>query len=201
MARTPDTTRRSERSRLAILDAARTLLADTPYAKLTVEAIAAHAGVGKQTIYRWWPTKGAVVLDAILAPMEDPTAGTITLPDTGDLTTDLTTVLRATVAEFADPTFSAPLRALMTEILNDPDLATLYRDRMHRPVHAAKLTRLRSAQHAGQLPPDTDLDLLIDLLYSPITQRWLTGTGPLDDAFADALVHHTLRAFTGDRCR
>ncbi|WP_043651607.1 TetR/AcrR family transcriptional regulator [Nocardia thailandica] len=195
MARTPDTTRRSERSRLAILDAARALLADTPYAKLTIEAIAARAGVGKQTIYRWWPTKGAVVLDAILALSEHPDSGGIALPDTGDLAADLTTVLRATVAELADPAFGAPLRALMTEILNDPDLAATYRDRMHRPVHDAKIARLRSAQDAGQLAPDADLDLLIDLLYSPVTQRWLTGTGPLDDAFADALVTTVLRGF------
>ena len=63
----PDPTRRSERSRQAILTATADLLGEVGYSKLAVEAIAARAGVGKQTIYRWWPDKGAVVLDAYLA--------------------------------------------------------------------------------------------------------------------------------------
>lgn len=67
MTKTPDATRRSDRSRRAILDAALTLVGEVGYNKLTIEAIAARAGVGKQTIYRWWPSKAAVLLDASLA--------------------------------------------------------------------------------------------------------------------------------------
>src|SRR5690606_25306680 len=80
--RNPDPRRRSERSRRAILDAARTLVAETGYPKLTIEAVAARAGVGKQTIYRWWPSKGALLLDAVLA-LSQTAEGDITLPDTG----------------------------------------------------------------------------------------------------------------------
>ncbi|MFC4124321.1 TetR/AcrR family transcriptional regulator [Nocardia rhizosphaerae] len=196
MARTPDSTRRSERSRSAILTATRELVGETAYAKLTIEAIAARAGVGKQTIYRWWPSKGAVVFDALLAPSASPEDGLIELPDTGDIAADLKTVLRATVAEFADPAFSAPIRAVLTEVINDPDLAALYREKLNAPIHAAKVRRLASAQLAGQLRADADLDLMVDLLYGPITQRWLPGAGPLDEAFADALVDTVLRAFT-----
>ncbi|MER5391485.1 TetR/AcrR family transcriptional regulator [Saccharopolyspora sp. NPDC002686] len=189
----PDSTRRSERSRTAILTAARELVSEVGYAKLTIEAIAARAGVGKQTIYRWWSSKGAVVFDSILALSEGEDG--IALPDTGDLEADLKTVLRATAAEFADAEFEAPIRALHTEIINDPELAATYREKMEAPMREAKKQRLRSAQTAGQLDADADLDLVLDFLYAPLTQRWLTRSGPLDDAFADALVEATLRAF------
>ncbi|TQM78655.1 TetR family transcriptional regulator [Saccharothrix saharensis] len=191
---TPNSTRRSERSRVAILTATRELITEVGYAKLTIEAIAARAGVGKQTIYRWWPSKGAVVFDSLLALSESPDGG-IELPDTGDVEADLKAVLRATAAEFSDPAFAAPIRALNTEIINDPELAAVYREKMEQPIREAKLRRLRSARDAGQLAADADLDLLLDLLYAPLTQRWLLRSGPLDDGFADALVEAALRAF------
>ena len=83
--RPPNPQRRSERARQAILDAAFRLSAERGYAQVTVEAIAASAGVGKQTIYRWWRSKGAVVLDALLQAAE-PEIG---FPDTGDIRADL----------------------------------------------------------------------------------------------------------------
>ncbi|TDD49458.1 TetR/AcrR family transcriptional regulator [Saccharopolyspora elongata] len=193
--KTPDATRRSERSRVAILTAARELIAEVGYAKLSIEAIAARAGVGKQTIYRWWSSKGAVVFDSLLALSEGADGEGIALPDTGDIEADLKTVLRATVAEFADPEFEAPIRALNTEIINDAELAAIYREKMAAPVEEAKKERLRSAQRAGQLAADADLDLFLEVLYAPLAQRWLLRSGPLDDAFADALVDAALRAF------
>src|SRR4051812_2052510 len=110
-ARTPDPARRSDRSRRAILDAALALVGEVGYNRLTIEAIAARAGVGKQTIYRWWPSKAAVLLDASLALAGDVPEGEGRpgLPDTGDLAADLKRVLRATVDEFNDPAHDAPL--------------------------------------------------------------------------------------------
>lgn len=193
--RTPDRSRRSEKSRQAILSATRDLIADTGYAKVSIEAIAARAGVGKQTIYRWWPSKGAVIFDAFLALSESADGGGPALPDTGDLEADLKLVLRATAAEFADPEFERPIRALTAELVHDPDLAARYRNALAGPVDEAKKQRLRSAQQAGQLHPDADLDLVLDLLYAPLFQRWLLRTGPLTDEYADALVDSALRAF------
>lgn len=189
----PNPARRSERSRRAILTAARELVSELGYAKVTIEAIAARAGVGKQTIYRWWPSKGVVIFDSFLA-LSEGDAG-IQLPDTGDLEADLKTVLRATVAEFADPVFEAPLRALNTQITDDPELAALYRERVAGPVDQAKKQRLRSAQQAGQLHVDADLDLVLEVLYAPLHQRWLHRSGPLTAGYADALVDIALRAF------
>jgi AcrR family transcriptional regulator len=193
MSKHPDPSRRSERSRQAILAAARELVSEVGYAKVSIEAIAARAGVGKQTIYRWWRSKGAVVFDAFLA-LSEAEEGGMALPDTGDIEADLKLVMRATAAEFADPAFEEPIRALNTEIINDPDLAAQYRERLAAPVDEAKKARLRSAQRAGQIAADADLDLALELLYAPLFQRWLHRSGPLTPEYADALVDLFLKA-------
>jgi AcrR family transcriptional regulator len=149
--------------------------------------------VGKQTIYRWWRSKGAVVFDAFLA-LSEAEEGGMALPDTGDIEADLKLVMRATAAEFADPAFEGPIRALNTEIINDPDLAAQYRERLAAPVDEAKKARLRSAQRAGQIAADADLDLALELLYAPLFQRWLHRSGPLTPEYADALVDLFLKA-------
>ncbi|MFG2540835.1 TetR/AcrR family transcriptional regulator [Streptomyces sp. NPDC048594] len=191
----PDHSRRKERSRQAILAAARALVTEMAYEKVTVEAIAARAGVGKQTIYRRWPSKSAIVVAALLALSEDADGHSVTLPDTGDLRADLGLVMRATAEEFADPSFDKLIRALNTEIANDAALAAEYREKLAGPLDEAKKTRLRSAQKAGQLAPDADLDLVLDMLYAPLFLRWLHRSGPLTAAYADSLVGATLRAF------
>jgi AcrR family transcriptional regulator len=185
----PDVARRSERSRLAILTAARDLLTEAGYAELTIEAIAARAGVGKQTIYRWWPGKGAVILDALVE-----TAGEATLPDTGDLGADLRLVLRATVAELADPALSATTRALTIETLGNDGLAAQVRDRLLRPQMEAVKERLRAGRAAGQVREDVDLDQAVELLIGPPYHRWMLRTGPLTDAYADGVVELALTA-------
>lgn len=185
--------RRSERSRRAILDAARELVVELGYAKVGIEAIATRAGVGKQTIYRWWPSKGAVVFEAVRALSEN-TDGELALPDTGDLEADLKLVLRATAAEFADPAFDALIRGLTTEVAHDPELAAAYAEHTAQ-LEEAKRQRLRSGQRAGQLSPEADLDVVLELLYAPLFHRWLLRTGPLTADYADTLVEAVLRAF------
>src|SRR5215475_5803819 len=91
----PNPARRSQRARQAILAATTDLIGEVGYAKLAVEAIATRAGVGKQTIYRWWPDKGAVVLDAYLALVGADQG--LSFPDSGDLGTDLRRILGSTV--------------------------------------------------------------------------------------------------------
>src|SRR5690349_2099823 len=114
VASTPDASRRNRESRAAILDAARSLVLSVGYARLTIEGIAARAGVGKQTIYRWWPSKGAVVFAAFLA-LNANASGSTALPDTGNLERDLRSVLRATVDELLEPRFDAAFRAMAAE--------------------------------------------------------------------------------------
>ncbi|MEU0135732.1 TetR/AcrR family transcriptional regulator [Streptomyces sp. NPDC006296] len=191
----PDHSRRKERSRQAIFAAARALVVEQAYEKVTVEAIATRAGVGKQTIYRRWPSKSAVVFAALLALSEDAGGQSVALPDTGNLRTDLKLVMRATAEEFTDPSFDRLIRALNTEITNDAALAAEYREKLARPLEAAKKARLRRAQEAGQLDTEADLDLVLEMLYAPLFQRWLHRSGPLTAAYADSLVDATLRAF------
>ncbi|MFC7528514.1 TetR/AcrR family transcriptional regulator [Actinoplanes sp. GCM10030250] len=184
------TPRRNERSRRAILTAALELLGETGYRDLTVEAIAARAGVGKQTIYRWWRGKGAVILEALV----DSTVTDLALPDTGDLRADLRLVLRATVAEFADPQLSATTRAITIETLADDTLAEQVRDQLLRPQLAAVRDRLRAGRAAGQVREGVDLDVAVELLFGPIYHRWLLRNGPLTEAYADELVDVALAA-------
>ncbi|MFD7558434.1 TetR/AcrR family transcriptional regulator [Streptomyces sp. NPDC059835] len=194
MTRTPDASRRSDRSRRAILDASLALVGEVGYNKLTIEAIAARAGVGKQTIYRWWPSKAAVLLDAslALAGEAEGEAEWSGFPDTGDLTADLKSVLRATVDQFNDEKYAAPARALTAAGAADPELGAQFTERLLEPQLALYEARLRTAREAGQLAPDTDLRLTVEMLVGPLTYRWLQRTGPLTHAFTDALVDRVL---------
>ena len=191
----PDASRRSERSRRAILTAAADLVHEVGYRRLTIEAIAARAGVGKQTIYRWWPSKGAVVLDGFLAAVnEDP--DDLSLPDTGDISADLRGVVRAIVDELADPKLSGTTRALMTEMQDDPEFADMVRERLLGPQLQAIADRLRAAQQAGQLRADLDVPVAVELLVGPLYHRWLLRTAPLTEAYADTVTELTLRALS-----
>ncbi|QSB13153.1 TetR/AcrR family transcriptional regulator [Natronosporangium hydrolyticum] len=184
----PNTARRKEASRRAILTAAFDLLQEVGYAKLSIEGIAARASVGKQTIYRWWPSKGMVIFDAFLMLSEGADGGPPALPDTGDLAADLTAVLRATIAELNDPRYDQPMRALATEIAHDPELAAAYAQRLEGPLQQAKRQRLGSAQRAGQLAEDIDLDVAVEMVWGPVLNRWLLRTGPLTAEYADRVV-------------
>ncbi|WP_022888129.1 TetR/AcrR family transcriptional regulator [Agromyces italicus] len=184
----PDPARRNEKSRRAVLTATLDLLHDLPYPQLSIEGIATRAGVGKQTIYRWWPSKAAVLFDAFLLLSEDGEGALPVLPDTGDLRADLTLVLRATAAELNDPQLAAPMRALATEITHDPALAEAYHERLDAPLREAKRQRLRSAQAAGELDDDLDLDVAIDVIWGPVLNRWLQRSGPLSDEYIETLV-------------
>ncbi|GHF24752.1 TetR family transcriptional regulator [Streptomyces mashuensis] len=185
----PDATRRSQRSRQAICEAALALVGETGYDKLTIEGIAARAGVGKQTIYRWWPSKGAVLLDAFTEGVQD---GGGTLPDTGDLATDLKAVLRATVDEFNDPAFQAPYRALYVAMVNDSEVSAGFTSKVLEPGTRAYADRIRAAQEAGEVDPDADPELAAEMILSPFAQRWLLRSRPLTHAFTDRLVDQAL---------
>ncbi|MEU2235444.1 TetR/AcrR family transcriptional regulator [Streptomyces vietnamensis] len=200
----PDASRRSERSRRAIFDAALALVSETGYAKTTIEGIAARAGVGKQTIYRWWPSKAAVLLDAFLdlAARAGETSrgkdahggeGAGEIPDTGDLAADLKHVLRATVDELNDPAFDTPTRALAAEGIVDPELGARFTEALLEPQLRYYVRRVEAARAKGDIDPAVDPRVAVELLVGPLHHRWLHRTGPLTHAYADALVDHALR--------
>jgi AcrR family transcriptional regulator len=192
MSPAPDVTRRSDRARTAILVAAAELIAEVGYRKLSIEAIAARAGVGKQTIYRWWPSKGAVVFDAFLNIQED--EGGTELPETEDLAADLARLLRETGHGLVDPRFEEPYRALTTEIQHDRALNRELLDRLLGPLLDTTRQRIVRGQQTGQIDPAIDPRIAVELLFGPMFHRWLLRTAPVDDAYADALAEHVLRA-------
>ncbi|GGR87317.1 TetR family transcriptional regulator [Streptomyces rubiginosohelvolus] len=204
----PDSSRRSDRSRRAILDAALALVTEVGYRRTTIEGIAARAGVGKQTIYRWWPSKAAVLMDAFLdlagrsaegVAAESESAGEPDegeqapgIPDTGDLVADLKLVLRATVDELNDPVLEAPTRALTAEGIVDAKLGAAFVHKLLDPQLALYVTRLRAAQEAGDVRADVDPRIALELLIGPLMHRWLLRTLPLTHAYADEIVEYAV---------
>src|SRR4029453_10235946 len=145
--REPDPTRRNARAHTAILEATRTLIGNVGYDRMSIEGIAAAAGVGKQTIYRWWPSKAAVVLDAWAPEVQQH----LIFPNTGDLAADLKTELKSASDLSNDPNFGPSFRALVAESQHDQTLATQLLERIFWPRVAAAKDRLRAAQADGQL--------------------------------------------------
>ncbi|TLQ46377.1 TetR/AcrR family transcriptional regulator [Streptomyces marianii] len=191
-SRKPDSSRRSERSRRAIYDAALALVGEVGYTRTTIEGIAARAGVGKQTIYRWWPSKAAVLLEAFLDVAEQAARGEHELPDTGDLEQDLKLVLRATVDELNSPVYDAPARALAAESVVDPALAARFVEKVLEPQLELYVHRLRGAQDVGQASPGVDPRIALELLVGPLAHRWLLRTLPLTHEYADRVVEYAL---------
>ncbi|MEW2612420.1 TetR/AcrR family transcriptional regulator [Streptomyces sp. NPDC047880] len=192
----PDSTRRSEKSRRAIYDAALALVVEVGYPKTTIEGIAARAGVGKQTIYRWWSSKADVLMEAFLDLAERSTDQAApqpyTFPDTGDIAADLKVVLRATVDELRDPTFEAPSRALAAEGVVNEQLGRELVAKLMQPSLDLYIHRLRAAQDAGQVRPDIDPRIALEFFISPLAQRWLQHTGPISHEYTDTLVDYAL---------
>ncbi|MFD9121261.1 TetR/AcrR family transcriptional regulator [Streptomyces bottropensis] len=197
----PDSTRRSEKSRRAIYDAALALVGEVGYQKTTIEGIAARAGVGKQTIYRWWSSKAEVLLEAFLdlqeqaaeqvaAPGQEPEEYAI--PDTGDLAADLKYVLRATVDELLDPKFDVPSRALAAAGVVDENLSKEFVARLLEPQLQFYVRRLTAAQESGQVRSDLDPRIALELFVAPLAQRWLQRTGPISYTYTDKLVDYAL---------
>ena len=191
--RTPDPNRRSARAQTAILKATRELNGEIGYDKMSIEGIAAAAGVGKQTIYRWWPSKAALVLDMWSPEVQQQ----LTFPNTGDLAADLKTQIISVIDLSNDPAFGPSFRALVAEAQHDEALASQLVERIFGPRIAAAKERLRAGQTEGQLAADIDLDLAIDLFYGGFYHRYLLRVAPLTHEHAEAVVDAVLAGIGG----
>src|SRR4051794_16521298 len=154
---------RSEGCRRRILAAADSLLTRDGFAGTSVDDIAATAGVSKATIYRWWPNKAAVVMEALLDAIEADFKGAAD----GDAEKDLIARIRRTIALFRSPK-GRMLASLIGEAQFDPELAEAYRQRLLRPRRAGLQAALLRAVAAGTLRPDVDLELATDIVYGPL---------------------------------
>jgi len=173
---------RSSRSHDAILSAALELLESEGYRRVTIEAIAAQAGVGKQTIYRWWSSKADIVLEAFARA-----GGTqVPEPDTGALNSDLRAFVRSTLR--AVKSHERVLCTLMAEAQLDGEFADKLRTVLIGSRRASLLRVFDRAAARGDLAEQLDRELLVDLVYGPMWYRLLNKHAPVGRALADQLV-------------
>jgi len=173
-AKAPDPTRRNQQSRQAILRAAFELCSERSYEGTSVEAIAARAGVGKQTIYRWWPSKGAVVMEAL----NDVVGAASDFPDSGDVIADLRRQMTAVTTLLSSPDFGPVYTGVIGAAQSDPAVAEALAAQIINPRVDACRKRLERAREAGEIRADADLDAAVELLYGPIYHRLLLHTRP-----------------------
>jgi len=175
---------RSEEADRAILSAATQLLAEGGLGGMSMEEVAARAGVGKATVYRRWPSRGALALDAFLAEFTQQQP----LPDTGTFRGDLLAALRAWIRSVTATPAGRMLAGLVAEAQRDPELAAAWRDRVIGPLRASNTILVRRAIGRGEIPADTDADVVLDLLFGSAYHRLLQGHRPLTDQFARRVV-------------
>jgi len=180
----PDPARRNERSRRAILDAAVALIGELGYDRVSIEAIAKRAGVGKQTIYRWWPSKGAVVLEAL----DDSLATVVDFPDSGDIIEDLRTQMKGVTQLLGSTEVGRVYQGLLAAAQSDPALSRAHLEQVIAPANVACHARIARAQERGEMRADADPQELIDLLYGAIYYRLLLHTRPLEPEQIDAAL-------------
>ena len=179
---------RSEAARVAVLEAADDLLVEHGFAGVTIEGIAARAGVAKQTIYRWWTSKTAILFDAMLADADEH----FTPPDHGDLGSDLRDHLRQIATFLTATDAGAVCRALAGQAQHDPEVAARFQSEFATPQRERDREPFLRARRRGELSQAEDIDLAVDQLAGPIYYRVLiTGQG-VPPEFTDALVDRYL---------
>jgi len=172
---------RSEESRQSILRSTLKLLKqDGGFPELSIEAIAADANVGKTTVYRWWPTKAALVADAFSTGADDE----LRFPDTGSVHRDMNLQMRGLIRIFRSQRGKV-VAALLAGGQSDPTLLEAYRDRFLWPRRRQAYQTLQRGVDRGELPRGCDFDLILDSLYGPILMRFLIRHFKLAESFAD----------------
>ncbi|MFI2362983.1 TetR/AcrR family transcriptional regulator [Promicromonospora sp. NPDC019610] len=167
----------------AIMQATLDLARENGYASLSIEAVAARAGVGKNTIYRRWVSKGELFLDSLLSQ----NAPALEFADTGDLLADLLRQAYAVTDLLANGTWGPLYRALVAEAQHDPAVAAGLDERFIRPQTERTVARVKLGQEQGQVSPDLDLDLAMTILSGPLYYRLLISREPVSRAFIDSV--------------
>jgi AcrR family transcriptional regulator len=181
--------RRNAAARDAILDATFELLRTEGASGLTIEAIAEAARVGRQTIYRWWPSKGAVAAEA----MARGARAIVPVHDSGSFPDDLTQFLIDSFAGLEDPGIRRALRQIAAAAQQDEHVAGVLAE-FTAQRRAALRSLLERGRANGDLSADANLGLLIDVAYGVLWYRLLVGHAPLDASAARDLSTHLIAA-------
>jgi AcrR family transcriptional regulator len=179
--------RRDENARLAVLHAADDLLVERGFAGVTVEGIAARAGVAKQTIYRWWPSKVDILLDTLIEDADRQLA----TPASGSVLEGTRRYLRSLARFLTKDPAGRVLLALIGEAQHDPAMAATFRARYLDPRREQERALLARGIDAGELSAELDIDGVLDALVGPLVYRALTGER-IPRAFIDRLVADNL---------
>ncbi|WP_022900691.1 TetR/AcrR family transcriptional regulator [Humibacter albus] len=175
---------RSRRARRAILSAAADLLEEAGFRSMAMDAVVARAHASKATLYRNWPTKAALAMDAFMAEV-DPASP---FPDTGSVVEDIRRSVAATVQVFTRPRVRQMLLGVLVELPHDRELRDAYGERYVVPRRRQAEAAVRRGIARGEVSRDAGADILFDEIYGAIYLRLLLGSSPLDAAFVDALV-------------
>lgn len=181
--------RPTQQVRDEVVAAAGRLLLDEGMARFTIERVAALAGASKVTIYKWWPSKGALAMEGYATTVDQ----VLAVPDTGDTEADLTHQLVTFVRLLRDTPAGRVTAELLGQAQTDPELLAAFHRTYAEPRRAAGLTALRTAQDRGQIRADADVEILIDQLWGACLYRLLVQTHALTDDFARGVVQNLLR--------
>lgn len=175
--------------RAAVLEAAGRILLHDGLPAVTFDRVATEAGASKMTLYKWWPSPGALAAEAYFAQ----SARTLDFPDTGDLRADLVAQLTSFVRLVTAGGAGTALVELVGAAQIDPDLGDAWPQLYSLPRRELARARLRSAQRQGQLREDADLDIVVDQLWGACYHRLLVLRVPLEESLVPRLVDQALR--------
>ena len=182
---------RSSRRRAAILDATRELLAEVGVRGLTVEGVAARAGVAKTTIYRRWRSKDELALAVLIDMVEQ----FVAVPDLDNTREELVAFVGGAVRILGSTLMGRVMQGLVSDLAADPELASAFRERVVA-TRVAEVHRLvERGILRGDLRPDTDRELMHELLFGPVYYRLMLSGAPLDSGLAERVVDAVLPAF------
>jgi AcrR family transcriptional regulator len=186
---TPRGRPRSQQAHRAILAAAGELLLARGLSAVSMDAVAERAGVSKATIYRWWPTKETLALDALYTEWA---AARPHPRDTGTLRGDLLSLLRPWARLAGSRPYGRVVAALLAEAQTDPAFATEYRNRVVEPRRDQARAIFQRALERGEIPANTKVEVALDLLFGALYHRLLHGHARLNDPFVRDLVDTAL---------
>jgi AcrR family transcriptional regulator len=187
-ARTRTGRPRSEQSRSAVLRATSELMRDVGLRAMTTDQIASRSGVSKATIYKWWANKYAVAVEAFLSEMSAESAD----PDTGSADRDFRVVLRG-LMHFYTSASGRVFAELVGQAQSDPTASAELRDHLIESRRELGRAIWERGVSRGELRPDVDRELAVDLIFGPAMYRLLASHAPLDEATADAVVDAAMR--------
>lgn len=185
---------RDEEVRKRVLKAASDLLEEVGFASVTVELIAERAGASKATVYRWWPNKASVLIEAF----RDAVSPNFLFADTGSLSRDISNQLCG-FARFLQTGRGKLLAAFVVGAQKDREVAGALRDYWIAPLRKRGTAVLAGYRKRGDLPAGIDLDLVQDMMYAPLYYNLLTGYSPITEEYAEMLTETLLKGLAGKR--